>query len=56
MQAAQVYYLPYPFTSRRERGDWLAVCKLQPKFADEAVSDGQGSGSSDDAFQIEEND
>ena len=50
-QACQVYFLPYP-SMRRERQDWLAVCKVQPRFADEKCIDRESPLHNDDvAFQ-----
>ena len=51
-QACQVYFLPYP-TLQRERQVWLAVCKVQSRFADEScVANNTTPAQNDDvAFQ-----
>ncbi|KAK9148031.1 hypothetical protein Scep_006788 [Stephania cephalantha] len=55
IQAHQVYYLPYPAHRRRERSDWLAICKLQPKFVDETNAISSEMTISDNAFQADQN-
>ena len=54
-QACQVYFLPYP-TLLRERQVWLAVCKVQPRFADEQIvsNDYTHAQNDDDAYQEEQ--
>lgn len=55
MQAHQVYFLPYP-SLRRQRHEWLAVCKLQPKFVDEGniITNTEQVDTTDMAFQDDE--
>ncbi|KAK9148383.1 hypothetical protein Scep_007140 [Stephania cephalantha] len=55
MQAHQVYYLPYPSIGRGLRSDWLAICKLQPKFVDETNVISSEMAISDNAFQADQN-
>ncbi|KAK9162582.1 hypothetical protein Syun_003484 [Stephania yunnanensis] len=55
MHAHQVYYLPYPSIGRRERSDWLDICKLQPKFVDETNVISSEMANSDNAFQADQN-
>lgn len=50
-QACQVYFLPYP-TLHRERQVWLAVCKVQSRFAnEECVVNDSTAQNNDVAFQ-----
>ena len=53
MQATQVYYLPFP-TLRRDKMDWLAVCKVKPRSIFEMKAARQNKRIESEAFQEEE--
>ena len=53
MQATQVYYLPFP-RLRRDKMDWLAVCKVKPRGIFEMKAARQDKRIESKAFQEEE--
>ena len=53
MQATQVYYLPFP-SLRRDKMDWLAVCKVKPRGIFEMKAARQDKRIESEAFQEEE--
>ncbi|KDP37740.1 hypothetical protein JCGZ_05230 [Jatropha curcas] len=51
MQAAQVYYVPYP-SFKRDRCDWMAVCKIKARSVVHAIETKQSSSLAvSEAFQ-----
>ena len=53
MQTTQVYYLPFP-SLRRDKVDWLAVCKVKPRGIFEMKVARQDKRIESEAFQEEE--
>ena len=53
MQAAQVYYVPYP-SLRKDKSDWLVVCKVKARIVIDVPADVDKTVTTNIAFQEDE--